>query len=218
MIKKFDGRFFRLTLTEPACRRRRRALAPVAGDILLARRDGRPLAPAAWAALLALLAHVAEAPAVGYFIVPGLLLFAGLCLIALFDARYFVIPDGPLYALGVCGVAASLASAAQETPARLAAAAAGYVALRLIDVAYERLRGAAGVGQGDAKLFALAGLWLGFAGMPGALVYGVLSALLASVISLRIGALESARHPIPFGPHLALGIWLVWVFGPLEAG
>lgn len=218
MTQKIGQRFFPLTLITPACRRRQRALLPLAGDILFARGDGRPLAPAAWAAFLALLAHLAEAPALGDLLIPSLLLFLGLCLIALFDARYFVIPDGPLYALAFCGVAASLARTPEETPARLAAAAAAYVALRLIDLAYERLRGAAGVGQGDAKLFALAGLWLGFSGLPGALLYGVVSALLSSVISIRLGALESARHPIPFGPHLALGLWLVWTFGPLEAG
>ncbi|WP_424363007.1 prepilin peptidase [Methylocystis parvus] len=213
-----ERRYFRLTLTGSTCRRRAGALAPLARDIILARGDGRPLAPAAWAAILSLLAHVAEAPAVGYFLAPGLLLFAGLCLIALFDARYFVIPDGPLAALGLCGVATSLASAPQETPNRLAAAAAAYLALRLIDLAYERLRGTPGVGQGDAKLFALAGLWLGFAGLPGSLIYGVLSALLSAALAIRQGSLDGARHPIPFGPHLALGLWLVWVFGALEAG
>lgn len=218
MTEKFECLCFQLTLTRPACRRRARAVAPLARDILLARGDGRPLAPAAWAAILSLFAHLAEAPTVGYFLVPGLLLFAGLCLIALFDARYFVIPDGPLAALGLCGVAVALANGAQEFPARLAAAAAAYVALRLVDLGYERLRGAPGVGQGDAKLFALAGLWLGFAGLPGCLVYGVLSALLSAALAIRQGSLDGVRHPIPFGPHLALGLWLVWVFGPLEAG
>lgn len=202
----------------PTCRRRTNALAPLARDVLLARGDGRPLAPAAWAALLSLLAHLAEAPTVGHFPLPGLLLFAGLCLIALFDARYFVIPDGPLAALGLCGVAVSLAVAPQDAAAKLAAAAVAYVALRLVDMAYEGLRGAPGVGQGDAKLFGLAGLWLGFPGLPGCLIYGVLSALLSAVLAIRQGSLDSARHPIPFGPHLALGLWLVWVFGPLEAG
>ncbi|WP_442756667.1 prepilin peptidase [Methylocystis sp. JAN1] len=218
MVKNADRPNFRLTLTAAACRRRRRALAPLARDILLARGDGRPLAPAAWTAIFSLLAHLAEAPRVGYFLAPGLLLFVGLCLIALFDARYFVIPDGPLAALGLCGVAVALANAPLEAPARLAAAAAAYVALRLVDLAYESLRGAAGVGQGDARLFALAGLWLGFPGLPGCLIYGVLSALLSVVLAMRQGTHDSARQPIPFGPHLALGFWLVWVFGPLETG
>jgi leader peptidase (prepilin peptidase)/N-methyltransferase len=218
MRKKFEHGNFSLTLAMSACARRRRALAPLARDILLARGDGRPLAPTAWAAFLSLIAHFAEAPAVGYFLAPSLLLFAGLCLIALFDARYFVIPDGPLLTLGLCGAATSLASAPQETAARFAAGVAAYVALRLVALGYETLRGAAGVGEGDARLYALAGLWLGFPGLPAALVYGALSALLSAVLSMRQGALESAREPIPFGPHLALGLWLVWVFGPLDAG
>lgn len=213
-----ERRYFRLTLTGSTCRRRAGALAPLARDIILARGDGHPLAPAAWAAILSLLAHVAEAPAVGYFLAPGLLLFAGLCLIALFDARYFVIPDGPLLALALCGGAVALANAPHEAALKLAAGAAGYAAFRSVAFIYARLRGEAGVGEGDAKLYGLAGLWLGFSGLPGALVYGVLSALLSSVIAMRQGTLESVRQPIPFGPHLALGLWLIWVFGPLEAG
>jgi leader peptidase (prepilin peptidase)/N-methyltransferase len=129
-----------------------------------------------------------------------------------------VIPDGPLLALGATGVASALATAPAEAAGHIAAGAAGYVALRLVALVYETLRGAAGVGQGDARLYAVAGLWLGFPGLPGCLVFGVLSALVAAAISIRQGTLESARQPIPFGPHLALGIWLVWVIGPLEFG
>jgi len=209
---------FSLTLTAPACRRRRDALRATAGDILRARGDGRPLAPAALAAFLSLAALFAQSADLGLFLPPSLILFAGLCLIALFDARYFVIPDGPLLVLGACGLAMSLASAPQETPARLAAAAAGYASIRIVAMAYERLRGTPGVGEGDAKLFALAGLWLGFPGLPGCLIYGVVSALLSAIVAIRQGSLDDARQPIPFGPHLALGVWLVWVFGPLESG
>ncbi|QGM96079.1 prepilin peptidase [Methylocystis parvus] len=200
----------------PACGRRRRALAPLARRILLARDEGRPFAPAAWAALLSLAALLAEEP--GFIVWPSLLLFGGLCLISLFDARYFVIPDGPLLALALCGGAVALANAPHEAALKLAAGAAGYAAFRSVAFIYARLRGEAGVGEGDAKLYGLAGLWLGFSGLPGALVYGVLSALLSSVIAMRQGTLESVRQPIPFGPHLALGLWLIWVFGPLEAG
>ena len=204
--------------TSSLCTRRRRALTPLAREILRARGEGRPLAPAAWAAVLGLVWLAAQAVDVGLFLLPSLVLFGGLSLIALFDARYFVIPDGPLLALAATGVATALATAPTEAAGHIAAGAAGYVALRLVALVYETLRGAAGVGQGDARLYALAGLWLGFPGLPSSLVFGVLSALVAAAIAIRQGTLESARQPIPFGPHLALGIWLVWVLGPLEIG
>jgi leader peptidase (prepilin peptidase)/N-methyltransferase len=100
----------------------------------------------------------------------------------------------------------------------LAAGFVAFAALRLVDLFWLRFRGMSGVGEGDARLFAVAGLWLGFEGLPGALLYGALSALLAAAIARRDGRLEGLRDPLPFGPHLALGLWLAWVFGPLEFG
>lgn len=202
----------------PNCERRRRALAPLARDILRGRGAGRPLAPAAWIAIFSLVYLFAQASQLGWFLAPSLALAAGLSLIALFDARYFVIPDGPVWFLFFSGAATALVGAPQEAPARIAAAAAGYAALRLVAFAYEAWRGFPGVGQGDAKLFAVAGLWLGFRGLPSCLLYAVISALAAAVAALRAGTLASAREPIPFGPHLALGLWLVWTLGPIEAG
>ncbi|MDJ0447690.1 A24 family peptidase [Methylocystis sp. JR02] len=207
-----------LTASLARCRRRRRALAPVARDIFLWRGDGRALAPAAWAAACALLALLGQWADIGFFLVPSFMLLPALGLIALYDARYFVIPDGPVLFLGLCGFGTFLVGAPQEAATRLAAGAAGYASMRLVAFAYEALRGAPGVGEGDAKLYALAGIWLGFAGLPSSLIYAVFSALISAVVALRQGALENARQPIPFGPHLALGLWLVWVFGPLEAG
>jgi leader peptidase (prepilin peptidase)/N-methyltransferase len=200
------------------CRRRWRTLAPLSHDIFFWRNDGRVLAPAAWAAVISLIWLLVQWRDVGLYLVPSFILLPALCVIALFDARYFIIPDGPVLLLSMSGVVTSLASEPGSAPARLAAAVAGYLGLRLVAFGYEALRGAPGVGEGDARLYALAGLWLGFAGLPSSLIYGVFSALLSAAIALRLGALEDARQPIPFGPHLALGIWLVWVFGPLEAG
>lgn len=185
---------------------------------MLARGEGRPLTPAAWTAFLSLLVLFSQFSSLGFFGAPSLLLFGGLSLIALFDARYFVIPDGPLLTLALAGLALFATLAPHDAADRAAAAAAGFVAIRLVALGYERLRGEEGIGAGDAKLFALGGLWLGFPGLPGVLVYGVLSALLSAIIEIRQGSIDHARQPIPFGPHLALGVWLVWVFGPLEAG
>lgn len=200
------------------CRRRWRALAPLSCDILFWRGDGRVLAPAAWGAAISLACLLVQWRDIGPYLVPSVVLLPALCVIALFDARFFVIPDGPVLLLSLTGIATALAGEPRDALVRLAAAIAGYVGLRLVALAYEALRGAPGVGEGDARLYALAGLWLGFTGLPSSLIYGVFSALLSAAIALRQGALEDARQPIPFGPHLALGIWLVWVFGPLEAG
>lgn len=192
-------------------------LLETARDIALLRGEARALAPAAVAAMLGLGYAFMDASRFGAVLVPTILLLGGLVIVALFDARYFVIPDGPIYALAILGAVTVLVTDPQQAAERLAAALFGYGALWGVAYAYERLRGAAGLGLGDARLFALAGLWLGFEGLPSCLLYAVASALLGALIAARAGALD-ARAPIPFGPHLALGFWLCWVVGPLQTG
>jgi leader peptidase (prepilin peptidase)/N-methyltransferase len=199
-------------------KRRCASLLAFAGGMLAARGEGRALAHVAWLALAGLAFLVSQVADLGWFILPTLALFAALCVIAVFDARYFLIPDGLVIFLFLAGLLTLLPNDKDEIPFRLAAAVCAYGALRLIDALYERWRGEAGLGHGDAKLFAVAGLWLGFRGLPSCLLAAVLSALVAAILSYRAGALTHSRQPIPFGPHLALGLWLVWAIGPLESG
>jgi leader peptidase (prepilin peptidase)/N-methyltransferase len=213
----FFTRLFSLK-SSSACGRRRRALAPLAFDALRGRGEGIALAPAAWAAFSGLFYLIAQPAEPRLLIVPSLALLGALCLIALFDARYFVIPDGPVLFLILAGAATVLASAPEQAASRLAAAAAAFMAMRLFGRAYEALRGTPGVGEGDAKLFGAAGLWLGFAGLPSCLIYAALSALVAAGLAGWRELLRNPRAPIAFGPHLALGLWLVWSVGPLEMG
>jgi len=193
-------------------------MATAAEDMVLFRGAGRTLAHISWFAVITCAFVLWEAPQLGGFFLPTIALFGALTIIALFDACYFVIPDAPIQFLTVCGALTTLVSDPSQMPDRLAAAILGYSSLRFTAWLYEALRGAAGLGYGDVKLFAVAGLWLGLRGLPSCLLIAAISALLSSAISFREGALTGLREPFPFGPHLALGIWLVWSYGPLEAG
>lgn len=186
--------------------------------ILTAKGEGRALAHVAWAALAGAALLLPEAGSLGWWSLPTLALFCGLALVALFDARYLLIPDGPLLLLLLCGLALLPWLEPAEIADRLAAAVCGFATLRLAELAYERLRGHPGLGPADARLFGLAGLWLGLAALPGCLLVACASALLSALIATRGRLLSEARRPLPFGPHLALGFWLAWVLGPFEVG
>ncbi len=118
--------------------------------------------------------------------------------------------------MAVTGVAMRLTSPIEEALCCLAAAAFALLTFRAAAWTFEKARGFPGLGQGDARLFAIAGLWLGWAGLPSCLLIATLSAALAALIALRDGVLTDLRDPLPFGPHLALGLWLVWAIGPLN--
>jgi leader peptidase (prepilin peptidase)/N-methyltransferase len=192
-----------------------RLVAP-AQMILLARGDGRSLAHVAWIALAAAALLLVDVGSLGWWGLPTLALLASLALVALFDARYLLIPDGPLLTLLLCGAALLPFLETSAVWDRLAAAGVGYAALRGADLVYARLRGRAGLGPADARLFALAGLWLGLAALPGCLLVACGSALISVLIDARARA--AAREPFPFGPHLALGFWLSWSLGPFALG
>lgn len=183
--------------------------------ILLARGEGRALAHVAWIALAGAALLLADAGSLGWWAVPTVALLAALTLVTLFDARYLLIPDGPLLLLLFCGAAMLPVLEPGAIVDRLAAAVGGYAALRGADLSYARLRGHAGLGPADAKLFAIAGLWLGVSALPGCLLVACASALVSALIDART---IHGRQPIPFGPHLALGFWLSWSLGPFDLG
>ena len=76
---------------------------------------------------------------------------------------------------------------------------------------YRRLRGREGMGLGDAKLLGAAGAWVGWQGLAGVLLIAAVTGLATAVVLRR----TSLSDALPFGPFLALGIWLTWLYGPL---
>ena len=77
----------------------------------------------------------------------------------------------------------------------------------------ERLLGQPALGLGDAKLAVLGGAWLGPGGIAAAMALAVVSGALVGSTAHLSGRL-GPREPFPFGPFIALGIWLVWLTGP----
>lgn len=150
----------------------------------------------------------------GWLAVAATVLGVGLLAIAVIDLRHYLIPDIlslPLLLLGL-GVAA-LAPRLDVLDHALGAAIA-FLLLMGVRELYRVLRGREGLGQGDAKLLAAGGAWLGWQGLPFALLIASLSGLLV-VLALRLrGRVLTAGDALPFGPFLALGIWLVWLYLP----
>lgn len=137
-------------------------------------------------------------------------LTACLAAIAWIDARSLRIPDRlslPLIGLGLCW--AALQPDAPVVP-HLIGAALGYGVLAIIGSAYFRRTGTEGLGLGDAKLFAAAGAWLGWQALPQVLLIAATTGLIFALIRKSQGASGPAQ--MAFGPWLALGIWLVWIW------
>ncbi len=144
--------------------------------------------------------------------------FLGLTLLTLAasDFRAFLLPNVLTVCLGSGGLAIVLLYDPEALASHLMAMATGGSLLMLTGVAYRALRGRDGLGLGDAKLLAAAGAWLTLDGLASVLFLGSLSGLAYGLLLARIKGGEAATEPVPLGAFLCLGVWITWLYGPVE--
>ncbi|MDR3516063.1 MAG: A24 family peptidase [Azospirillaceae bacterium] len=146
---------------------------------------------------------------------PGCILGWTLLPLAVIDMRHLLLHDVLTLPLLLAGLAVE-AWHWQTWPvdgavgAILAGLLLGGVALT-----YQRIRRRPGLGWGDVKLLSAGGAWVGWLGLPTILLVAATTGL-AWVLVRSLLCRTTVQQPIPFGPALALGIWLVWLYGPLR--
>lgn len=127
--------------------------------------------------------------------------------LVLIDLREFRLPDRltlPLIGVGLGLAAVRLGGWPIEAASGVAL---GYAVFWLIGAAYFRLRGVDGLGQGDAKLLAAAGAWLGPLALPWLVLLAALGAL-----GFAIAKGQNRTQQLAFGPWLAAAFWAIWLF------
>ena len=131
------------------------------------------------------------------------------------DHRHLVLPDVLTLPLIPAGLLVAWVVSPESLPHHLLGAALGYAGLAAVAALYRRARGRAGLGAGDAKLFAAAGAWLSWEALPSVLL---IAGALGLVLALAGGAGRrlAADTAVPFGPALAGAFWLVWLLGPVH--
>jgi leader peptidase (prepilin peptidase)/N-methyltransferase len=156
--------------------------------------------------------------------VPGIVVWATAVLgwtllaLAVIDARALILPDALTLPLAACGLAVAWWLDAASLGGHAVGAFCGWLGFWLIARLYRALRHRPGLGEGDAKLMAAAGAWVGWQGLPSVILIAALAALGAVAVAQVLRRPLDAATPIPFGPFLALGLWLTWLYGPLGIG
>jgi leader peptidase (prepilin peptidase)/N-methyltransferase len=154
-------------------------------------------------------------------VLSGWLLWASLALgwtllaLAAIDLRHYLLPDPLTLPLIPAGLGLAWLIEPAKLPDHAIGAAAGLVGFALIAWLYRRLRRREGLGLGDAKLLAAGGAWLGWQALPSVVALAAVFALALALAGALPGGKLAATTRIAFGPHLALAIWLVWLYGPL---
>ena len=131
------------------------------------------------------------------------------------DISTFRLPDPLTLLVFVLGVVVAALTDLANMQWKLVAAALGSVGLLAISLAYQRVRGHAGLGLGDVKLYGAAGMWVGLDGLASILLLACLAALVDVAAAVVKGRQITSTTPLPFGPFLCFGFWTTWSFGPL---
>lgn len=197
--------------------------APTLAEVL------RP-SPAAWAraailaiafaALLGLAALHGGPAAAGWsaYVVAAVLVW-----LSAIDIEHGLLPDVITLPLIAAGLLRSALGAGPDLVAAALGAALGYLLVRALDSAWQRVRGRAGIGQGDAKLLAAAGAWCGAQALAMVLMVASTSALaLIALVAVLTRRPIQSSEAVPFGPFLALGmisalLYFDWAFPELAA-
>ncbi len=141
-----------------------------------------------------------------------LVLFGILAAVALFDFRTQTIPDVFNVVLAVSGIAALLIINAVTPDDAVLGMILGVIAPLGLRLAFEAWRGVVGLGLGDVKFLGAAGLWSGASGLPWVVLIASLSGL-AFALALQLVQKNFTRQTrLAFGPHLAVGLFLTWIF------
>jgi leader peptidase (prepilin peptidase)/N-methyltransferase len=124
--------------------------------------------------------------------------------LALIDLDTMLLPDSlTLSLLWVGMLCASLGLIKVSLLHSVWGAALGYGILWLVQTVFKLITGKQGMGEGDYKLLAALGAWLGWMVLPMVLLMASLSGVLIAVVLRWRGRLQ-AGQPLPFGPYLAL--------------
>ena len=136
--------------------------------------------------------------------------------LAIVDTRHFRLPNRITLPLLVAGLFSGLILHPAHFWDHAVGAAAGFLLFRLVEGAFRMARGNDGLGRGDAKLLAAGGAWVAWYGLPSVVLIASLAGIVQALFTGKFRSRQIYKTPLPFGPALGLGIWLVWLFGPLE--
>ncbi len=146
---------------------------------------------------------------------PGLLavFFSwGLIVLSFIDIQKQLLPDNITLSLLWLGLFANASSFYTSPTEAIFGVLIGYLMLWGINRLFMMIRHKTGMGHGDFKMLAMLGAWLGASMLLNVILISTPIALLISLV-LTLNKKTSMKRPIAFGPYLALGGWLNFIFG-----
>ena len=146
----------------------------------------------------------------------GMVLGWALLALSLIDADIYRLPDAITLPLLVLGLGATALFDPASLNQHILAAFLGWALFITIKLAYARWRGKEGLGEGDAKLMAVGGAWLGPYAISPILLISCGAALLWFAYKRISGHSVSLATKLPYGVFLSLAIFSLWLLQPWQ--
>jgi leader peptidase (prepilin peptidase)/N-methyltransferase len=141
----------------------------------------------------------------------GCLLLAIVVRIAVIDFKRMIIPDHLNIFLAGVGIAQAIAIGHPSLMDAGLGSLAGFILFSSLAALFRALRGIDGLGLGDQKFIAAAGLWVGWQALAPMLLAASLSALVFILVQWAKGQRVDLGARVPFGPFLGFGAFIAWV-------
>ena len=133
-------------------------------------------------------------------------------MIAVIDMRRLIIPNICNILLAVSGLAAHWFLGSFDLAWILAGVLVFAGTFALVRAVHFHARGQIGLGLGDVKMAAAAACWITVSSFPLFLAVSSLGALAFALVMLPFWKKDARMQRVPFGPFLAAGLLLTWVF------
>ena len=150
---------------------------------------------------------------ISYMSVVGVLFVSSLIALAGIDQKEGYLVDEITIPLVWAGLLLNCFGAIVEAEQAILGAVLGYTSFLLLNYMFRLVRGRHGLGQGDMKLLAAIGAWLGWEVLPAIVLIASLSGLIFYCI-VRMRQHYALSDAIPFGPYLAFSGILSFLFYP----
>ncbi len=135
-----------------------------------------------------------------------------LIVLVFIDFEHLLLPDIITLPFLWLGLLLSLFGLFCSSFEAIVGATSGYLILWSSAQIFRLIRGKEGIGQGDFKLLAMFGAWLGWQVLPFIILC---ASLLGAIIGITLIFLKkhSLQKPIPFGPYIAIAGYIAIIWG-----
>lgn len=141
----------------------------------------------------------------------GCLLVVIVAALAIVDSREMILPNRLNALLAASGIGQIVLVGQPDLVDALLGALFGFIVLGAVAALFRHLRGIDGLGFGDQKFSAAAGLWIGWQEIAPMLLIACCSALVfVTMRSVKHRKLDVTAR-VPFGPFLGLGTTVCWL-------